>query len=79
MIHKNVIKIDEGFKNHLPLTKGAKVPRSTSAYALPLFDPVPELSGPELASKSKNLKSSVHPRKLVKSFINLGQESVDIY
>ena len=62
------------------MNKGAKVTRSTRSYALPLFNPVPELSGPELASKSKDLKSSVHPRKSrVKSFINLGQESEDIY
>ena len=42
----------------LYIDKGAKVTRSSRSYALPLFNPVPELSGPELASKSKELKSS---------------------
>ena len=40
------------------MCKGAKVTRSTRSYALPLFNPVPELSGPELASKSKDVFDS---------------------
>ena len=47
---------------HFSIYKGAKVTRSSRSYALPLFNPVPELSGPELASKSKDLKFCSSPK-----------------
>ena len=43
-------------RDQTSILKGAKLTRSSSKYALPLFNPVPELSGLDLASKCKDFE-----------------------
>ena len=54
----NQVRLKKKINFYIVIVKGAKVTRSSRSYALPIFSPVPELSGPELASKSKDFHPS---------------------
>ena len=46
----HIFDLIQNLNKGMYILKGAELTRSTSAYALPLFQPRPELSGPELVS-----------------------------